>query len=448
MNGVVLLNSCFIRRRRDYLQDTGPHLRVGVASLAAFLRRGGVPVAVLDPQAEKLTLERLVARVAELSPRWLGLTAYTEEVADAHLIARAAKKTLPGLGVIAGGPHVSALPRESIAEFDRFDLVCLGEGERTLLDVVRGRPRAEIPGLAGRSDGGQVFVNAPGPRLDMDELPFPAWDLYRLERYPRRLPVEPLRGCPGRCSFCFRALGREVRYRSPGRIVAEMRENIAAYGVRDFIFEAGTFPLGRRHALETCRAIAAGCPGVRWTASTRAEMLDRELVALMKASGCSRVEIGVESGDERILRACGKKQSPALVARRVAMAARAGIALELNYILGFPEETISSTAATFRLAHRLRRHAANANFAILTPFPGTDIYRQAVSGRGNIALRSRDWADFCKQGGMAARHRGFPGRRQVLIQYVFYLSYYLLSPRQARGKASPARAAALLEKLF
>jgi len=271
MKKVVLLNSSFIRQRKDMVQNTEAHLRVGMANLAACLLEDQVDVCILDPQLEGLSCEALVQEILKHSPDVLGLPAYTEEIYDAEDIARGVKEKAPHVITLIGGHQVTALPQETLEEFPSLDIGVVGEGESTIRKIVRETELSNIKGIVYRDKQGKVIQN---PLCDdyesLDALPFPAWHLLDLKKYNELMPIEPLRGCPYSCVFCFRSLGTKVRYKSPGRILDELEHDIQTYGVKRFAFKCGTFPLSKVHAMEVFNGIKKRGIKIRWVASTRA----------------------------------------------------------------------------------------------------------------------------------------------------------------------------------
>jgi radical SAM superfamily enzyme YgiQ (UPF0313 family) len=446
---VVLLNSSFVSQRKDHMQITAPHLRSGVASMAAFLREKGTEVAVMDPQPEGLSLQQLSDRIVSFSPTHLGLSSYTEEINDAASIAEEVKKRNPEIVTIVGGCHASAIPRETLEEFDAFDVCVFGEGELTLSDIVQGKNLADINGVVYRDREGNIRVNPPREVImPLDKLPFPAWDLYDLKKYGNSLPVTALRGCPFSCSFCFRSTGRSIRYKSPERIIEEIKWNMEKFGVSEFTFySGGTFPLDKTHALEVCNGIISIGSPIKWRASTRVNIVDEELLIVMKKSGCYELSLGIESGDREILKQCGKGTTPEEAERALKLCKKLGIHSELNFILGLPHETKETISATRKFALRMRRYAGRTNFAILTPFPGTKIYEWALNNSEGMKLMSKDWSDYCKQSGMTLKHENFEPGELVKYQSRLYLAYYLRSPIQLLKVFSFQRAIQLMKRL-
>lgn len=429
---VALINSSFSLQPRDHLQRHQPHPRLGVASIAAYLRQHGTEVFVIDPQVLKLDPVGTAVRVVRNRPDYVGFAAHTEEIHDAADIAREIKRRDPSIRCVIGGYHVSALPMDTLSEFDCFDFGIVGEGEHPLRELVEGNPLHEILGMAYRDDTGQIVVNGTAEGCaSLDDLPPPAWDLYDLKRYPRGLPIEFIRSCPYSCSFCFKATGRRVRYKSVEPSLDEIESGVREHGVRDFFFVcSGTFPLKRRHGMEICEGIIRRGLNIRWFTATRVDRLDEELLTVMKQSGCVGINFGLESGDACILDACQKGTTLERAEKIVRLCHKVGIPTELNFILGLPNETPESLRNTLRFVSRLRDGSALANFAILVPLPGTEVYAMALRNEGGIRIRTRDWRLYTKAAGQAITHDRFTPEQLKRFQAQMYLSYYCGSFRK------------------
>jgi radical SAM superfamily enzyme YgiQ (UPF0313 family) len=185
---------------------------LGLGYLAAYLRAHGVSVGIVDAMFDQLKFAETVERIVAARPRMVGLTAMTHEIRRAAQVAEAVRERLPGVLVVVGGPHATALPERTLEEFPVFDFAVVGEGEETLwrLWLAAGCAPAEAPATAEQlrqieglvfRNGGRVEVNARRDWMrDLDSLPPPAWDLYGpAEVYQ----VYASRGCPFQCiSVC------------------------------------------------------------------------------------------------------------------------------------------------------------------------------------------------------------------------------------------------------
>jgi len=449
MSKIVLLNSSFISKRKDYVQNTEAHFRSGIASLAAVARNSGHDVVILDPQVNNMDLMQLINRIIAEKPDYLGLPAYTEEVIDAGKIASRVKRRNRDIVTILGGQHLTSLPKQTLKEFGSIDIGCVGEGEATLKEILDKEPLENINGIVYRDNKGAVVQNPVREVCEsLDDLPIPAWDLYDCKQY-EVMPVEPLRGCPFDCVFCFRSLGKKVRYKSPKRIVDEIEHNIKNYGFKRFDLKSGTFPLSKEHCMKFCDELEKRGLDVEWIASTRVDTIDEETMFRMRQCGCDEISVGIESADERLLKQCGKGLDLQMAENVIKSAKKTNFKIiELNFILGLPYETKETLQATKRFALKMARYSTCANFAILTPFPATKVYEMAMRKECGLRMRTHDWSDFSKQSGSALIHENFKENELVRFQARLYLAYYLRSPMKIIKLFSINRCVGLLKKLF
>ena len=228
---------------------------LGIAWLAAVLEKDGHQVKILDAHAERLPLDAIPQWVKEHGPFDLvGLTATTPLIGNALEIARDLKSQFPATLVVLGGVHPTVLPAESLAE-PAVDLVVRGEGEETVREIAAETPWDKIAGISYRQDG--AVVHNPDRKLidDLDTLPFPAYHLLPMHRYrpaagaAKRLPATSVlatRGCPGRCSFCYRIYGNRLRCRSGLNLALEVKLLQDRYGIKEICFYDDTFTAVRR----------------------------------------------------------------------------------------------------------------------------------------------------------------------------------------------------------
>jgi len=448
---VVLFNSPVISSKEDVIEMSGGCPRIGIASIAAYLLENGIDVSIVDPEVEGLNL----GEIQRIQPEIVGIPAYTEEVFDAAIIAKCVKEISPGTIVVVGGPHASAIPEETLKEFDSFDIAVVGEGEFALLDIALKKPLEMIPGIVYR-DGSSIKYNQARHEIsDLDSLPLPAWHLYRLNAYRGRelssgfarrnrhleLPVEGARGCPFGCVFCFRIAGRRVKFRSPKRVVDDVKRCVHEFEAERIYFVEGTLAVNRDLTVEVCdEIINSGLHReITWSAGPRIDTVDFELLGKMKRAGCDFLGFGVESGDPQILKLIGKNTSMEQAIEVFKMCKKLRIKTEANFIIGLPGETKESILKTIELAKKLE--ADYANFAILVPFPGTEVYKMACDGPGDIKIKSKDWKLYGKQMGEALEHANFPPGELKRLQMKAYRAFYLRPSkvRSLAGRVSPGR---------
>lgn len=377
---------------------------LGLGYLAACLRADGVEARIWNPVVPE-PVGRLAGVVSEWQPDVLGLSVFTPHVRSLPRLFELLKSNRPAPFTVVGGPHVSALPVETMRRYPA-DIGVIGEGEETLPEIVRrlreGGPAPRgTPGTVFRS-GEEIALAPPRPPIEpLDSLPYCARDLMpplRAHRPTpasvRRLPLAVLitsRGCPYRCTFCDRAVfGNNYRTHSPEYVVGEMKDVVHRHGAREVRFFDDDIAVDRARALRLAELIAGSGPRVPWTCNLSAAAADPELFRAFRRAGCWQVLFGLESGSERVLRALKKPTTLGKSARAVRLALEAGLRVRADFIVGTPGETIAEMWETVRFAIRLDPDMAHFNKFV--PFPGTEIHAD-LARAGRVFDYERNWSD-------------------------------------------------------
>ncbi len=405
---------------------------LGLAYIAAVLEREGHRVALSDAAIEGLDLDGLVARGRELAPELIGLTATTLHFEEASRVARALGRALPGVTIGLGGPHINALP-ELLLDHPEFDFGVLGEGELTTRDVARamegGEDWDDVPGTIRVRDGELVRAPTRPPIEDLDELPLPARHLLPIASYrpmpndQRELPKASAissRGCPFQCIFCDKGVfGHGYRSLGPARIVEEIHHLEERYGVRDIAFVDSTFTPTRERIEGVLDAMEADPPRATWTCSCRANLLDEGLLRRMRALGCWRIRIAIESGDDEILARIRKGITRDQFAHTVHTAARLGFQVKAFFMVGHIGESADSIERTITFAESLP--LADVTVQINTPLRGTPQY-EICREHGTLLESDEGRPSFFEP---VFVPRGMTADQLLAAQRSFYRRFYL-----------------------
>lgn len=431
-NQVILFNSPWIKKKEDIVEEDNTHLRIGIASIAAYLKSNNIDVTIIDSN----DINEIKEKIKEYNPDIVGFPAYTFEIFDSAETATIVKKIKPQVLVVVGGAHPSAMPKETLEEFPVFDVAVFGEGEQTLLEIAKGVEFKNIRGIAYR-DSGQIIQNEKRELIeDLNFLPFPAWDLYDLKKYKDKrgenflyLPVESARGCPFSCIFCYRIAGKIMRYKIPEKIVDEIENNIKKYNANKIYFVEGTFGVNKKHTIalydEIIKRKITG--KVSFEVSTRVDVIDKEILSKMKEVGVVDIGFGIESGDDFILKKVGKNTSREIITNAIKMCKDAGFKVGATFIIGHPYETKESILKTIKFAKKLP--IVTANFAIMVPFPGTEVRKLAVDNVGGLRIRTNNWRLYGKQIGEAMELDTVPRDKLIKLQNKAYRDFYLTPKR-------------------
>jgi radical SAM superfamily enzyme YgiQ (UPF0313 family) len=381
------LKICLISPKWNKLRNSYPPL--GLAYLAAYLEREGHQARIFDLGLDPNTpLEQDVEAILSFAPDLIGLTAMTSNYEGALATARALKAA-SAAPIVIGGPHATVLP-ERVMQETCFDYLVHGEGEFTLAELVklletcRFRLSADdlrrIEGLYFRCNG-ELAQNPERPLIrDLDALPYPARHLLELKRYglvtPDGQPMISIlssRGCPYNCSYCFKGIvGRIYRQRSAENIIAELRQVIAGYGVRNFYFIDDLFAVNERRLRELTQRLIDEKLDIRWQCLDRVDKVTPELLGLMYRAGCRELHYGIESGNQQVLDAIGKRITLEQVRQAVKWTHDSGILVKGYFMLGLPGDTEETMEQTIQFASELELD--EAMFSLTTPFPGTRLW--------------------------------------------------------------------------
>lgn len=359
---------------------------LGLAYMASFLEKYGHKVKILD--AEILNLTSMESRKIILKEKAdiVGITCMTSTFPGALEAARFAKES--GAIVVLGGPHLNAFPKESVSS-DYVDYGIWGEGEETMLELVNALEKMKSDRQIGKIKGliykkkEKIFINPPRIIENLDELPFPAWHLLPVEKYGAIIAEKPLvtmittRGCPFQCGFCFKQPSdKKYRVRSAKNVVDEIEYCIKRYGIKEVMFYDDTLTLDKKHIENMCNEIINRGIKIKWEGPTRVDCVDEALLRLMKKAGCKLLRLGVESGDERILKVMNKQINLEKVKRAFKIAEKVGIETFAYFIIGYYSDTPESMNKTINFAAEL--NADWAMFTIATPYPQTNLFDLAA----------------------------------------------------------------------
>ncbi|MEW6376166.1 MAG: radical SAM protein [Thermodesulfobacteriota bacterium] len=389
----------------DYLTGIEPPLWAGL--MATFLRMKGNRVEIIDVEAEKLSLTKVGEIISEVYPRIVGIivSGTNPSASTMNMIgARMVLKEISGRGLkvktLLAGLHPSALPKRTMEE-EPTDFVCEGEGFYTLFELIETLKRDDekgverIRGLWYRKDG-EIIGNERAPliaHLD-EELPYVSWDLLPMNRYrahnwhcfqepgQKREPYAVIYtslGCPFHCHFCCinAIFGKPgIRYRSPEKVVQEIDLLVNNYGVKNIKFIDEMFVLKEEHVLKICDLlIERGYPLNIW-AYARINTVNERLLRKLKEAGFTWLAYGIESGNNRVLKSVTKGITVKKIQEVVKLTKEIGINVIGNYIVGLPEDDLSSMKDTLDLAMELNCEFMNLYCA--TAYPGSALYDQAV----------------------------------------------------------------------
>ncbi|MCA1794220.1 MAG: B12-binding domain-containing radical SAM protein [Desulfobacteraceae bacterium] len=413
---------------------------LGLASLAAVLDRERIPSHIIDcychPASEALILDYIRTQV----PGFVGFSCTTSSFLDGLRIAALVKAENPDIRIVFGGPHVSAL-RESLMEaFEPIDYLIVGEGETALTELltVDTAKVGQIPGLVYRSSSGKiVFTGFRKKLLNLDTLPFPAYD--KLAGYPHayKLPIFNYprvpnascissRGCPYTCSYCDRSVfRRSFRYNSAEYLFAHMEYLHKTFNIRHINFYDDQFTFHRERVAALCRKIINRGLNITFNCAARAEHLDPDLLRLMKAAGCWMISLGIETGDPDLLARHRQNPDLEMLRHKVMMIQKTGIRIKALLMMGLPGETEASIRKSRDYVFSLP--VDDINLAKFTPFPGSPVYEDIKSSGSLMGTFEEDWEKMdCMNFSFIPRQMTIERLDELFID--FYRTHFMRFP--------------------
>ncbi len=398
-NELVGKNPSIIERHRGF----NPPL--GLLYLASSLKKNSrLEAEVLDTQPLQLTYAQLESVLSQKSFDVVGISAMSFTLLDAFKTAQVVKSVRPGVCSIIGGTHVHLFPEETIG-LDGVDFALMGEAEYSLAELLDGWSKGalnpkEISGLVYRGPDGKIAKNEIKPVLELDDLAFPQRNSLNIRHYSSLLSRGSLcttiissRGCPFKCAFCDRPLSpvtSHFRARSAENVVDEIQECVDL-GIKDFLFYDDTFTVSRKRVLAICEEILQRRLKIRWDVRTRVDLVDEEMLRMLKKAGCLAIHYGVEAGNDKILNVIKKGFTISEVKGVFKLTRKLGIETLAYFMIGLPSEDAGDVQDTFDLAKELRPDYAH--FTIFSPYPGTELYHLGLE-RGII--KADIWREFAR----------------------------------------------------
>jgi anaerobic magnesium-protoporphyrin IX monomethyl ester cyclase len=401
--------------------------RGALANLAAYLRANGINnILCIDAKLSQLNFDQTINKILEFRPTHVGFTAFTNEIKPCAYIAAKVKQIDPSILTIVGGAHVSAIPEATLREFLGFDVVVVGDGEETLLEIITGAEFSVIKGVTYRSYG-VIKRNPERDRiLDQDNLPMPAWDMLPVGRH---YWLQTAKGCPFKCVFCMNHNGRVVRKNSVEKAMDEIQFVIDNYHPEWIRFGDELFTADRGRTISFLEQwIERGFhQKVKWDLQTHVKYVDREMLRLFKKANITQLDMGVESGDSVILKSMGKATNEEMILRAFKMAHEEGIKTGSLLLLGQPNETIKSMQNTIRLAVKI--NSSIPMIGIMMPLPGTEVAKLAAKKQGGYSRISFDWDEYSKNVGVAVEFTNFSRKQIERVQFWGFVKVFVINFR-------------------
>ena len=394
-----------------YVFKANPPL--GLCYLSAMLKKNKIHVDIIDANAFNYTPEYVADKVKEYDIVGVSILspAFTWATKFISLLPKNIVK-------VAGNAHPTGYWKETLEA--GFDIVVIGEGEFTILEIAQGKPLKDVLGIAYKDKNGNIHLNSPRPLLkNPDILPFPdrealvnnGMDDPYLSFMTQKTPYAAIftsRGCPYNCYFCNKlTFGVSWRPRSAENVFAEIKELVEKYHIKEIDICDDAFNVDMDRAKKICDMIIEAKYKfiIRCTNGLRANFIDEEFLEKMKKAGCNYIAYGVESGNQEVLDKIPKMETLETIERAFKLTRKAGIKTAAFIIFGLEGDTEKTMQDTIDFTKKIKPNYASVS--IMTPYPGTRLYEK-VKKDGKFIV-PEDWSYFSHTNPrMLFEHPDFP----------------------------------------
>ena len=373
-----------------------PSINLSLGYIGEFLKYNGIDANFLNRFSLKRD-EKLRKMIKRISPDIVGISSVTANFNSAIEVADICKDVNDDIKVVFGGYHPTALPVETLKN-KSVDFVVIGEGEHTMLELVReiekdGKNFEKICGISFKKGKNIKITKNRSLIQNIDSIPMPHPFLpigrySNMSFYPliklKHGTIMTSRGCPMSCKFCSIKLIFKNQYRthSIDRVMEEIKY-LNDKGINIISFSDSIFTCNKKRVKDICKNIIKEKFDIKWSCFGHINFVDKEVLYWMKKAGCIFIKYGIESGNQSILNSMNKNININKIKEAISLTKKIDITTSLNFIIGFPSETLETAMQTINLAKDLN---CISFFRSLTPYPGTEIYDWAK--KNNLLLEN------------------------------------------------------------
>jgi len=398
MKRVLLINPPFNIAKENYDSSVS----VGLLSIATYLHHKGIPVQIIDGVRQRNYLDLIKKSASQCD--YAGLSVMTTQIPQALAISRLIKEINPTCKIIWGGAHPTFFINDTVNHL-LIDIVCFGEGEITLYEIVQGKNLAEILGIAYKKSDGKIAINPPRPLHNPALMPLFNWDLVPREILENLYLVPSLtsRGCPHRCTFCINAI-LNINWRP--RTAEQVLKDLEIIKSKDY-FKNKKLRFWDENFFVDINRVKAVIDGmlrrdliIPWETTVRCNylrsgMIDDAFMAKLKQSGCYLLSFGAESGCPRILSKIKKDISPEDIINSAKMSLKYDIIPQYSFMIGLPGETKSDMMATLKLIDKLVNLSDKIQILgpqAFRPYPGSPLYEECLEAGWKAPKSLEEWS--------------------------------------------------------
>lgn len=360
---------------------------LGLAYIAAVLKKNGFCVDILDMPALGLKVEDLPSYIRRGDYSVCGISCNIFNLQNGLRVSRVIKQQNPDVLMVLGG-RCTAFPSELIFRCNAgIDIIIGGEGEGTMLDLCRrtasSSPFYDMANISYRKNAEVIENENDADKLNLDLLPFPAREFLPNDRYRIHPPfniqspitlLETSRGCPYKCIFC--SLSEKLRVRSSESVLGEIEQTMKDFAIKEIYFTDPNFTYNKERVIKLCDKILKKGIKITWTCKTRIDLVDEDVLKMMRRAGCYMISYGVESGSQKILDSLNKDITLDDIYRAFSLTAKEKIRTLAYILVGSPGENELTVRQTRQLLRKIKPDFVL--FGELLPDPASALVQKAV----------------------------------------------------------------------
>lgn len=364
--------------------DFQRYLPLGVLYLLSVLDKEGFKINFLDHQMvdpeDYFNVDKLILDTHNSDI--IGISTMANLLPFTLLLCKRIKEKDQNKVIILGGIGPSAVSKEILNTFPFIDIIVIGEGEKTIIEVMKCLCNNEIlDSVKGihYQENGVLHFNPPRERItDLDAIPLPAYSYINLDDYDAAPSIITSRGCPYKCTFCSVApmWGNRVYFRSISNVLHEMKFLHDRHGKSTFIFQDDNFVLNRKRAIKFCESIDDEKLAIKWKCFGRINLMDEMLMEKMASSGCIQIRYGIESGSNKILEKIKKGFTIELAEEIVKKSLKYFPSVHVSFMWGYPFETEEDFQQSLYYMLKFKNMGATVLSFLLSPLPISQIYTE------------------------------------------------------------------------
>lgn len=379
-------------------------LHTGLGYLAGQMDKEGISVKVIDFNNYRYHARERLNKIGDAD--FVGLTVKTALVPETLRLIKVIKDINPRAAIVTGGVHLMMDGMRFMEDNPLIDIGVIGEGEKVLPRIIKGEPFSEIPGIIFRQNGIIKKSEKENRPLEMDKLPFPSYRAFdscggrRRDYFPLGFyPLVTSKGCPYQCVFCVvpTITGKRWRARSPEKLTLELKKVKEETGIEEFAICDDNFTTDLARAKRFCQLLIEERVGMKWSCPNgiKGDHLDRELAHLMRQSGCYAVNIGIETGNEKIFKLIKKGGTLKNIEEAIKILKEEDMIVVGFFVVGLPGTDIKVDKASFNYSRSLPLDFSF--WSVSTPYPDTELYDMIRGGEFGARML-RDWRDGARDG--------------------------------------------------